>query len=178
LKRQIANIERELEEKEGELNSYCTHNQTTEICEKNIPLTSKPLINNQTEQKKSLTLTEETKEEEIRAGVFMATTVILRLEDGVVTIRVNTRTTNLWQGAHAQVAISFLNEENVPTFKLKVFRCGVAGKFDPSGPSNRHCEFTEKIDDSVLIQIKSVRIEQSDRNVNEFIERAIYGNRG
>lgn len=78
-----------------------------------------------------------TRKDEVAKGVFTETTVTLQ-SDGTLIGSAHTWTRNKLVGGHARASVVLFDSAKNPIWILDPpVACGVAGRWDPSGPSDR-----------------------------------------
>jgi len=86
-----------------------------------------------------------TRKDEVAKGVFTETTVTLQ-SDGTLTGTAHTWTKNKLQGGHARASAVLFDSARNPVLILDPpIACGVAGRWDPTGPSDRTVSIREKV---------------------------------
>jgi hypothetical protein len=78
-----------------------------------------------------------TRKDEVAKGVFTQTTVTLQ-SDGTLIGTAHTWTRNKFKGGHARASVVLFDSVQNPVWILDPpVACGVAGRWDPTGPSDR-----------------------------------------
>lgn len=78
-----------------------------------------------------------TRRDEVAKGVFTETTVTLQ-SNGTLIGTAHSWTKNKFQGGHARASVVLLDSNRQPIWLLDPpVVCGVAGRWDPTGPSDR-----------------------------------------
>jgi len=86
-----------------------------------------------------------TRKNEVAGGVFTETTVTLQ-SNGELIGNAHTWTRNKFQGAHAVASVVLLGSDKQPVWILDPpVKCGVAGRWDPSGPSDRNVSIRAQV---------------------------------
>jgi hypothetical protein len=96
--------------------------------------------------------------------------------DGSVKGMVHTWTNNKWEGSHAVPVLTLFDQNRTQLWKQELVMCGVAGRWDPTGASDRHCDINTIIPTTILPKIRLVSLlnTENPRSLTwEYLSKAV-----
>ena len=111
----------------------------------------------------------DTTKKEVSPGIHVETTMTLH-EDGTLICRTHSRTDNQLQGAHVVVMIFLYDVSDNILWYSQQHVCGVAGIWDPTGPSDRTCPWSEQVPAFVMDKVNGYLIIQENKGGSDTLD--------
>jgi hypothetical protein len=107
--------------------------------------------------------------EQVADGVYMQTSVTV-FSDGTISGGTRSWTNNKLQGAHGTVGIILFDRNGTWLHVTAPTQCGVAGRWDSSGPSDRTCPFSVEVPMRYFRRAASIAIVHQNAGGSQLLE--------